>query len=302
MNSRPTNAHSSNSCLYTNPKVLDMTQMVFLVYHHTKTWKRRSSITYGLLRTMALLTEPWFLSVLLLRKWMKHHMLSSVDTTQHKLLEEPMVSRHSRTSKTGLEPGPLRVKACTMVANQCKIQVRILHIQLLLILEVHNFLFHQMYSRRLETSGPLLSQTLTAPPIKPSATLRIAVTILRLSLSQSVSKWVITYSRSTQNNTYTNQATINATSLSTSADSQERIRTSSSSVMPSSSISTQYMTSIEILLVLVSTNIPRVKSVCTNQEIDQSRSSTERLLLSQSKNWLILKKMKISSKPKASWQ
>lgn len=58
-----TNALSSNSWLYTNHKVLVMTQMVFLDFLLIRTWKRKSSTIYGLLRTMELSTELWLVSV-----------------------------------------------------------------------------------------------------------------------------------------------------------------------------------------------------------------------------------------------
>ena len=54
-----TNVHSSNFWVCINHKVSVMTPMVSLDSHHTKTWKRRSSIICGHWRTMALLIELW---------------------------------------------------------------------------------------------------------------------------------------------------------------------------------------------------------------------------------------------------
>jgi hypothetical protein len=75
-----------------------------------------------------------------------------------------------------------------MELNQCNSQVKILPIQLSLILEVLNFPFHLMYSKRSEENGPQLSQTLIAPQTKLSATSRIAVKMLPQNYNQWVSR------------------------------------------------------------------------------------------------------------------
>ena len=93
-------------------------------------------------------------------------MLFSEDTTPPRLSVAPRDSRPSRTSRTGLEHGLLKVKVCTTVQNQCNSQVRTLLIQLLLIQEALNFLFHQMFLRRLENNGLKIFQNLIAKLIK----------------------------------------------------------------------------------------------------------------------------------------
>ena len=154
-------------------------------------------------------------------------MLYSVDIIQHKLSEELKVLKLSRTSRTGLEHGLLRVKVCTTVLNQCNNQERTLHIQLLSIQEVLNFRSHQMFLRKLEKNGHKLFQILIAHPTRLSVTSKIHSRTLLQKLNQSVSKCLTTFLKSTQNNIFINPATRNVTSLSTSADSQERTRTCS---------------------------------------------------------------------------
>ena len=226
-NWKRTNAPSSSSCLSTNLKVLVTIQMVFSVSHHIRIWKRRSFIIFGHSKTMELLIELWLVSVLHPKKWVKLLMHFSVDTTPHKLSVELRVLKLSRISKIGLEPGLSKAKACSTVPHQCKLQAKTLLIQLLLILEVLNFPFHQRYSIKYERNGKLLFQILIAHPIKLSATLKIHARTLLQKLSQLVSKCPITFSKSTQNNISTNLAIKNAISLSINADSQERTRTCS---------------------------------------------------------------------------
>lgn len=127
---------------------------------------------------MVLSTEPWSVSVLPLRKWEKDHMHFSEDITPHRSSEELMVLRLSKISRTGLELGLLKDKVCTTVKSQCNNQVRILPIQPSSILDHPNFLFHQMFSIKLEVNGKLLFQTLTALPIRLSAMSRIPVKTL----------------------------------------------------------------------------------------------------------------------------
>ena len=97
---------------------------------------------------MELLIELWSVLVLLQKKWGKLHMHYLEVTTHLKLLVEPKDSRHLKILKTGLEHGHLKDKECIMVQNQCKNQVKIHPIQLLLTLEVLNSQFHQMYSKK----------------------------------------------------------------------------------------------------------------------------------------------------------
>lgn len=85
LNWNKTNVPSSNFWLCISHKVLAMILMVFLDFHHIKTWKRRSFITCGHLKIMELLIEPWLVSALHPKKWVKHHMLFSEDTIQPKL-------------------------------------------------------------------------------------------------------------------------------------------------------------------------------------------------------------------------
>ena len=127
-----------------------------------------------------------------------------------------------------------------------------------------------MFSRKSEMNGPLPFQILIALLTRLSATSKTHVKTSPQKLNQSVSKCPITFLKSTQNNTFINQAIKNATSLSTNADSQERTRTSFWSVMLSSSISTQFTISIRTPFLLVLTNIPKVKFLCTNQVADQT--------------------------------
>ena len=154
-------------------------------------------------------------------------MLCLVVTTQPKLLAELKVSKHSKISRTGLEPGLLKAKECSMELSPCKSQEKIHPIQLSLIPVVHNCQSHQMFSTRLDKNGHQPFQTLTAPQIKLSVTLKIAVKMLHQNCNQLDSKWVIMYSKSTLNNTFTNHPTKSATSLFINADSQVKIRTSS---------------------------------------------------------------------------
>ena len=223
--SRKTNVLSSNSWPFTSLKDLVMIQMVFLVSLLIRTWKRRSFITSGLLRIMELLIELWSVSPSPQKKWVKPHMPFSEDTTLPRLSEELRVLRLSRTSRTGLVPGLLRDKVCTTVKSQCNSQDKIPHIQLLLIPDPPNFLFHQMFLKRLDKSGNKLFLTLIALLIRPSAMLKTPAKILPQNLSQSDSKCLITFLKLTQSSTFTNHPTRNATSWSTNADSQERTRT-----------------------------------------------------------------------------
>lgn len=180
---------------------------------------------------MELLIEPWSVSVLHQKKWVKHHMHFLVDIIQPKLLEELEVLKHSKTFKTGLVHGLSKDKVCSTVPNQCKNQVKTPNTQPSSIPEVLNFPSHQMFSRKLEKNGLLLFQILIAQVTRLSATSKTAVIMLHQKLNQSVSKWVITFSKLTQNNTYINQAIRNVTLSSINADSQGRTRTYSSLVM-----------------------------------------------------------------------
>jgi len=231
-NSRTINAPISNSLLFTNPKDSVKNQMVFLVSHLIKKWPKRSFITFGHSKTMESLITPWLVSVLLLRKWVKPHTLYSEATTQLKLLEVLPDLNHSKTSQIGLVHGLLRDKEWTMVVNPCKNQVRTLVIQLSLILEVPNSLFLQMFSRRSENNGKRMSQNLTANQTKLSATSKNHAKKLPQKLNQLDSKWVITFLKLTQNNIYTRVTKVNASSLYTNANSQERTLTFSLLVTP----------------------------------------------------------------------
>jgi len=175
-NSNITNVPFSNSSPCTNLKASVTTPMVFLVYPHTRTWRRRSSITFGHSKTTASLTELWSLSVSLPRRWVKLHMLSSEDTTQVKLLADHKVWRHSRTSRIGLEPGHSKDKECPTVRSQCKDQVKTPPTQPSSILVALNCPSHQMCSKRSEANGKQQFQNLTAPQIKLSAMLQTRAT------------------------------------------------------------------------------------------------------------------------------
>jgi hypothetical protein len=111
-------------------------------------------------------------------------MLCSVVTTQLKLLEELKVSKHSRISRIGSEHGLLRDKECSTVLSQCRNQVRILLTQLLLILEVRNSQFLQMFSIKSEVNGLLLFQILIAHQIKHSVMSRIVAKMLLQNFNQ----------------------------------------------------------------------------------------------------------------------
>ena len=111
-------------------------------------------------------------------------MLCSVVTTLPKLSVVLKASKHSKISRTGLELGHLKVKECSMEQNPCKNQEKILHTQPSSILEVLNFLFHQMFSRRSGKSGLQLSQTLIAHRTKHSVMLRTAVKMLLQNFNQ----------------------------------------------------------------------------------------------------------------------
>jgi len=264
-------AHFSNSWPSTSPKVLDTIPMAFLVFPHTRTWKKRSSITCGHSRTMASLTEQWSVSVLHLEKWERPHMPFSADTTPPRLLEELKVSKLSRTLRTGSELGLLRDKACTMVERECRSQVRILLIQPLLTLAALSSPSHQMSLKKLDKNGNRPSQTLTAPQTRLSVTSRIHAKMLHQELSQLDSKWVTTFLKSTLNNICINLATKSAISLSTNADFQVKIRTCSLLEMHSLSTSTPSTISIAIPSVLESTVTPRIKYQCTSQALGQEQ-------------------------------
>jgi len=70
----------------------------------------------------------------------------------------------------------------------CKSQDKTLVIQLLSILEVPNFLFHQMFLKKLENNGPKTSQNLTVKQIKLSAMFKNHAKKLPQKLNQLVSK------------------------------------------------------------------------------------------------------------------
>jgi len=196
--------------------------MVFLDSLLIKEWPKRSSITYGLLRITESSITPWLVSVLHLRKWVKLLMPYLVDTTHPKLLVEPLVLNLSKTSQIGLEHGLLKDKEWTMEEKLCKNQVLILHIQLLLILEVPNFLFLQMFLRRSESNGKRISQSSIANQTKLSATFKNHAKKLLQKLNQLDSKWVIMFSKLPQNNIYTKVTRANASSLYINANFQER--------------------------------------------------------------------------------
>ena len=276
LNLNKTNVHSSNFWVCINHKVSVMTLMVFSDFHHTKTWKRRSFIIYGLSKIMELSIEPWLVSVLHQKKWVKHHMHFLEGIIQPKLLEEPLVSKHSKTFKTGLEHGLLKVKVCFMELSQCKNLAKTPNIQLSSTLEALNFPFHQMFSKKLDKNGQQLYQTSIARVIRHFVMWRTAVIMLRQKWNQLVSKWATTCSKSTQNNIFINQAIRNVTLLFTSADFQERIRICSSLVTLSLSISTLCMTLTETQFHLVSICTPREKLACINQEQDQKISQVYR--------------------------
>lgn len=94
-----------------------------------------------------------------------------------------MVLKLSKTSRTGLVPGLLRVKECTMEPNQCKNQAKIPLIQPLLILAHHNFLFHLMFLRISEQNGTRLFLNLIVLQIRLSVMYLKAVTKLAKNLS-----------------------------------------------------------------------------------------------------------------------
>merc|ERR1712031_23124 len=96
--------------------------------------------------------------------------------------------KHSRTLRTGLELGLLRVKVCTMVVRLCKSQERTPHTQLSLILDPPSFPSHQMFSRKSGKNGPKLCQTSIAPLIRLSAMLRKAARTSHPRSNQSVSR------------------------------------------------------------------------------------------------------------------
>jgi hypothetical protein len=133
---------------------------------------------------MELLITPWLVSLLPLKRWERHHTLSLEDTTHHKLLEEQMDLKLSKTMKTGLELGLSKDKACTTEQLQCKSQERILPTQPSLILEVHNFLFHLMFLRKSDKSGLKLSQVLIVRAMPLSVTFQSHVSQLHQRLSQ----------------------------------------------------------------------------------------------------------------------
>jgi len=231
-NSRTINVPISNSLLFTNLKDSEKNQMVFLVSHLIKRWEKRSFIIFGHSKTMESLITPWLVSVLLPRKWVKPHMLYSEATTHLKLLEELPVLNLSKTSQIGLVHGLLRDKEWTTVDKQCKNQVRTLVIQLSLIPEAPNFLFLQMFSRRSENNGLRISQSSTVNQTRLSATSKNHAKKLLQKLNQLDSKWVITFLKLPQNNIYTKVMKVNASSLYTNANSQERMLTFSLLVTP----------------------------------------------------------------------
>ena len=276
LNLNKTNVHSSNFWVCINHKVSVMTLMVFSDFHHTKTWKRRSFIIYGHSKIMELSIEPWLVSVLHQKKWVKHHTHFLEGIIQPKLLEEPLVSKHSKTFKTGLVHGLLKGKVCFMELSQCKNLAKTPNIQLSLTLVALSFPSHQMFSKKLDKNGQQLCQTSIARVIRHFVMWRTVVIMLRQKWNQSDSKWATTCSKSTQSNIFINQAIRNVTLLFTSADFQERIRICSSLVTLSLSISTLCMTLTETQFHLVSICTPREKLACINQEQDQKISQVYR--------------------------
>lgn len=118
------NVPTSNSWHFTNPKDSERILMVFWVYHHIRTWARRSYITFGPWRTMELLIMLWLVSVLPPRRWVRPLMPCSVATIPLRLLVALKVSKLSRTSQIGWEPGPLKDKEWHMVQKPCSNQAR----------------------------------------------------------------------------------------------------------------------------------------------------------------------------------
>ena len=109
-NLKITNVLISNSLLFINLKDLEKNQMESLDFHHTKKWERKSFIICGHLRTMELLITLWLVSVLPPRRWVRHLMLYSVDTTHLKSQEVLKDSNPLKTSTTGSEHGHLKDK------------------------------------------------------------------------------------------------------------------------------------------------------------------------------------------------
>jgi len=118
------NVPTSNSWHFTNPKDLERILMVFWVYHHIRTWARRSSITFGPWRTMELLIMQWLVSVSPPRRWVRPLMHCSVATIPLRLLVVLKVSKLSRTFQIGWEPGPLKDKEWHTAQKPCSNQAR----------------------------------------------------------------------------------------------------------------------------------------------------------------------------------
>jgi len=167
-----TNVLTSNSWPYTSLKVLVKTPMVSWASLLTKKWAKRSFITYGHWKTTASLTMLWSASQWHRKTWTKLHMHCLEVTTPHKSSVVPKVSRPSRISLTGSEPGPWKAKAWLTAPSPCRNQEKTPATPLSLILAHHSSPFLQMSLRKLGKSGPLLFLTWIARLIRRSATSR----------------------------------------------------------------------------------------------------------------------------------
>jgi len=163
------NVPISNFWLYTNLKALVKILTEFWGFHLIKIWARKSSIIFGLWKTMESLIMLWLVSVLPQRKWERLHTHFSVATIPHKFKAELRVSRLSRILPIGLELGLLKDKEWLMAQKQCNYQDKIQAIQPSLIQEAPNYPSHLMFLKKLEWNGRQLYQNLIANQIKHSA-------------------------------------------------------------------------------------------------------------------------------------
>ena len=165
--------------------------------------------------------------------------------TLPRLSMEQMVSRHSRISPTGSEPGLLRDKVWPTAQSLCKSPEKTPATPQLLTLVLPNFLSHLMFLKKFVKSGLLHFLISIASPIRLSATSKSLARRSSTRSNQLVSKWVIIFLKSTPSNIYISLTRANASSLFTNADSRVKIKICSWSEMHSLDISTRCMTLIE---------------------------------------------------------
>lgn len=182
---------------------------------------------------MALSTMPWLVSVLPLKKWVRHHMHSLEVIILLRLLVEEMDWRLLKIIQIGSVHGLWKDKVCFMVAKQCKNQEKTPPIQPSSTLEAPNSPSLQMCLTKSKQNGASPFPIWTVHLTRHSVILEKVVILLLQKLSQLDFRWVIMFLRLIHSNIYTKQMRTNAILSSINVAYQAKTRTYSWLVMHS---------------------------------------------------------------------